>query len=132
MQLNEIAFLREQMRNVSDSDAFKAFEDLPSSIIAKRDKDSDVSSYEDHINQAVERILAEQVSQMQDMIADGVKLSEKLELVFEPSLPSLGGSKETELQREQLKKYRQMDTQLDKIEKLVGIWNPLNRYLTVY
>ena len=25
-----------------------------------------------------------------------------------------------------------MDTQLDKIEKLVGIWNPLNRYLTVY
>jgi len=34
---------------------------------------------------------------MQDMIADGVKLSEKLELVFEPSLPSMGGRKETEL-----------------------------------
>jgi len=47
------------MRNVSDSDAFKAFENLPSSIIAKRDKDSDVNSYEDHINQAVERILAD-------------------------------------------------------------------------
>lgn len=62
MQLNEITFLREQMRNVSDSDAFKSFENLPSSIIAGRDKDSDVSSYEDHINLAVERILSEQVS----------------------------------------------------------------------
>ncbi len=69
---------------------------------------------------------------MQDYVADGVKMSEKLELIFDPTLPSTGGPKETELQREQLKKYRQMDSQLDKIEKQVGIWNPLNRYLTVY
>ena len=38
------------MRNVSDSDAFKAFENLPSSILATREKDADVSSYEDHID----------------------------------------------------------------------------------
>ena len=53
--------------------------------------------------------MSEQVSQMQDMIAEGVRMNERMELVFEPSLQQIGGAKETELQKEQLKKYRQMD-----------------------
>lgn len=58
-------------------------------------------------------------------------MSNQVELVFDPALTSLG-VKETELQKEQLKKYRSLDSQIDKLEKTIGVWNPLNRFMTVY
>lgn len=43
-------------------------------------------------------------------------MSKQIELAFEPNLSSLG-VKETDLQREQLKKYKSLDSQIDKLEK---------------
>ncbi len=58
-------------------------------------------------------------------------MTNHVELIFDPALTSLG-VKESDLQKEQLKKYRSLDSQIDKLEKLIGTWNPLNRFMTVY
>ncbi len=44
------------MRNVSDSEPFKAFEVLQSAL--KKGESDDIQSYQDLVNQAVETILA--------------------------------------------------------------------------
>lgn len=54
-------------------------------------------NYEEQINKAVDRILAEQVIQNENMIlTDNVAMSNQVELNFDPALTSLG-VKETEL-----------------------------------
>ena len=58
-------------------------------------------------------------------------MTNHVELIFDPALTSLGVN-ESDLQKEQLKKYRSLDSQIDKLEKLIGTWNPLNRFMTVY
>ena len=58
-------------------------------------------------------------------------MAKQVELVFDPAITSLG-VKETDLQKEQLKQYRSLDSQIDKLEKTIGAWNPLNRFMTVY
>ena len=78
-------------------------------------------------------MLAQQVSQLEDSrLTDNVTIGDKLELVYDPDLSIAGLGKETELQKEQLKKYRQLDSQLDKLEGAIGQWNPLNRFTNLY
>lgn len=115
------------MRNVAESDAFRAFEGQQSVLNVQNNQLNSDANYQDKINEAVESILAEQVSQSEE----GVLGSGKIELAYEPELPWTG-LKETELQREQIKKYKALDEQLDSIEKTVGTWNPLNQFLTAY
>ncbi len=54
--MEEIDLLRKQMLAVSESEPFKNFEVLQSAL-KKGDKD-DIQSYQDQVNQHVERILA--------------------------------------------------------------------------
>ena len=56
LALQEIDFIREQMRAVSDSEPFKAFETFQSAL--KKGESDDIASYEDLVNQDVENILA--------------------------------------------------------------------------
>ena len=58
-QLKEINFLRDQMINVSDSDMFKAYEGLPSSLGSTM---GELSNHDEKINKAVDRILADQAN----------------------------------------------------------------------
>lgn len=54
-------------------------------------------NYEEQINKAVNRILAEQVIQNENMaLTEKVSMSDQIELNFDPALTSLG-VKETEL-----------------------------------
>ena len=68
---------------------------------------------------------------MEDKAARKVDIHGKVELVYEPELQGDQGVKETELQKEQDRKYRQLETMLDQLERTVGVWNPANCYLTV-
>lgn len=52
-------------------------------------------------------MLAQQVSQLEDSrLTDNVTIGDKLELIYDPDLSIAGAGNETELQKEQLKKYR--------------------------
>jgi methyl-accepting chemotaxis protein len=63
--------------------------------------------------------------------ANGDLVDSKIELVYDPHLEA-EGLNETELQKEQLKKYRALDSTLDKLEKTVGHWNPRSKYTSVW
>ena len=97
MQLEEVNFLKEQMRNVSESDAFKSFEGLTSCIQSNKNNGA---NFEEKINQAVESILAKQISLLQDNVTTNATLGSSIELIYNPSLEYTGGVKETELQKE--------------------------------
>lgn len=55
MQLKEVSFLKDQVRNVADSEAFKAFEGV---ISALQNESLQDRNYDDKINHAVESILS--------------------------------------------------------------------------
>jgi hypothetical protein len=59
-----------------------------------------------------------------------VKVDDKIELVYDPSITQLG-IKETELQKEQERKYKLLIDSLNDLEKTVGVWNPTLCYSTV-
>ena len=80
------------MRNVAESDAFRAFEGQQSVLNVQSNQLNSDANYQDKINEAVESILAEQVSQSEE----GVLGTGKIELAYEPELPWTG-LKETEL-----------------------------------
>ncbi|TNV83079.1 hypothetical protein FGO68_gene17279 [Halteria grandinella] len=121
MQLKEVSFLKEQVKNVADSEAFKQFEGNLSALQSDSTQDR---NYEDKINQAVESILSQQYAQL-DGTTDGT-----IHLHYDPSLSHLG-LQETELQKEQDKKYRQLVELLDTVESKVGVWNPSLKFVTI-
>jgi hypothetical protein len=55
LQLKEVAFLSEQLRNVAESDAFKAFEGASSALQKEALEDK---FFQEKISKAVETILA--------------------------------------------------------------------------
>ena len=72
-QLKEINFLRDQMTNVSDSDMFRPYEGLPSSLGSTKEE---LSNHDEKINKAVDRILADQANQLESLsLADGVTMN---------------------------------------------------------
>ena len=93
------------MRTVADSEPFKAFDLADSALSSGIGRQKEVGNYDEKINQAVDSILTQQIALLEDKTTDKIQLGDKIELVYDPNLP-LEGLKETELQKEQQKKYR--------------------------
>ncbi|CDW73875.1 UNKNOWN [Stylonychia lemnae] len=119
MQLNEIEFLKSQIQDLVLSDAFKKLD-------AKTFIDDVFEDHqEERLKIAVGNILAKSVSLNQDNLSTKTTLGGEIELNV--GLPDL-----TDLQKESLKKYQQIDNQVDQCEKIIGLWNPINKFMNIY
>eukprot|EP00347_Sterkiella_histriomuscorum_P001331 403372443 len=119
MQLNEIEFLKMQIQDVVQSDAFKKLD-------AKTSFDDIMEEYsEEKLKIALNSALAKNTCQAEKHLTSNITVDGEVELQIE--LPDL-----TELQKETMKKFQQIDAQLDSCEKLVGQWNPINKFMNIY
>lgn len=128
--LKEIDHLRAEMEKILGSEAFESLEGK-SKIQALLKEGSQVSVH-DALNELIQRKITEYSSSADPSQQDGgtFNIGNEIQLSFQPS--SNFEHKDVKMEEQIIQKFQEVDQTLDQCEKVVGHWQPQNKFLCMY